>query len=321
MILVTDEHVDALYGDQVLSALSAQGREVLRLVIPAGEASKSVDQLSRLQDAALGWGIDRSTPVVALGGGVVGDLAGFLAATLLRGVPLVHVPTSLIAQADSAIGGKTGINHATGKNLLGAFYQPRLVLSDPTVLQSLPYREWTSGLAEVVKYALIGSDALFSLLTEQWDAVLNREAKAVEDIVRLSTQAKAEIVAADEREAGIRAYLNFGHTFAHAIERVAGYGTFTHGEAVALGMRAALHLSTQESPGFDLTSAQALVHHLPVPAGIEAYPIDALMQAMQTDKKVKAGTVQFVLLHKIGAPYIAPAPDQAVRTAWHHLTQ
>jgi 3-dehydroquinate synthase len=318
-LLVTDDNVAAHYLAPLRAALEADGWTPRPLVVPPGEASKSADQLAAVYDWALGLGIDRQTPMLALGGGVVGDLAGFAAATLLRGLPLVHLPTSLVAQADSAIGGKTGINHATGKNLIGAFYQPRLVLADPATLQTLPEREWTSGLAEVVKAALIADTDFLAWLDTNWEAILRRDAEPVATLVRRAAAIKAVVVAADEREAGRRALLNFGHTFGHAIERVAGYGSFTHGEAVALGMRAALHLSQTLHPDVSFRRADALVARIPVPAGLADLAVTDLMRAMQTDKKRRAGRLRFVVLREPGTAYVtADVTSDAVEAAWNY---
>lgn len=315
-LVVTDENVAAHYRAPLERALAEAGWSPRVHVVAPGEASKSPEALQAVYDAALRWGIDRQTPVVALGGGVVGDLAGFAAATLLRGVPLVQLPTSLIAQVDSAIGGKTGINHAAGKNLVGAFYQPALVLADTDVLQTLPEREWTSGLAEVVKHALIADADLFAFLEKHRAALLARETGVVAPTIRRAAQVKAEVVSEDELEKGRRMILNFGHTFGHAIERVAGYGTFTHGEAVALGMRAALGLSTRLNPGFDPARADRLVRMIPVPPGFGALSTPALTAAMRTDKKARAGTPRFIVLEKIGAAYVTEAPAEDVAAAW-----
>lgn len=318
-LLITDANVAAHYLAPLQSALEADGWAPHPLVVPAGEASKSAERLGDVYDWALGLGIDRQTPVLALGGGVVGDLAGFAAATLLRGLPLVQLPTSLVAQADSAIGGKTGINHATGKNLIGAFHQPRLVLADPATLQTLPEREWTSGLAEVVKAALIADADFLAWLETNWTGILQREAGAVATLVRRAAAIKAVVVAEDEREAGRRALLNFGHTFGHAIERVAGYGTFTHGEAVALGMRAALHLSQTLHPDVSFRSADALVARIPVPPGLADLAVADLMRAMQTDKKRRDGRLRFVALREPGAAYVtADVTSGAVEAAWDY---
>jgi 3-dehydroquinate synthase len=274
-------------------------------------------QLHALYDAALTWGIDRATPVLALGGGVVGDLAGYAAATLLRGLSLIQLPTSLIAQVDSALGGKTGINHAVGKNLIGAFHQPRLVATDLTTLQTLPEREWTSGLAEGVKHALITDGDFFDFLEREWTLVLARDEATLAEMVPRAASIKADVVSKDEREQGRRAILNFGHTFGHAIERVAGYGQLTHGEAVALGMRAALHLSQHLHPNTDFSRAQSLVRRLPVQGNYENLPIPDLLTAMQSDKKVSRGHIRFVVLRRLGEAYVtAEVSSAAVEVAW-----
>jgi len=321
-LVVTDAHVGPRYLGGLVSALEAAGWTPRARMIPTGEASKAVGMLGSLYDWALAppaghAAPDRRTPVLALGGGVVGDLAGFLAATLLRGVPLVHLPTTLVAQADSAIGGKTGINHAAGKNLIGAFHQPHLVLADPATLQTLPEREWTSGLAEVIKAALIADANFFDWLEAHWDAVAAREAEAVAYLVRHSVTIKAAVVAEDEREGGRRGILNFGHTFGHALERVGGYAACTHGEAVAVGMRAALYLSALLAPDLDRARADALVARLPVPPAVADLPLDALVAAMAHDKKRDGDRLRFVVLDRIGAARLtAEVSPRQVETAW-----
>jgi 3-dehydroquinate synthase len=318
-LLVTDENVAHHYLAPLRERLAADGWRPRTHVLPPGEATKSADHLAALYDWALGGDLDRQTPVLALGGGVVGDLAGFAAATLLRGLPLVQLPTTLVAQADSAIGGKTGINHAAGKNLIGAFHQPRLVVADPATLQTLPEREWTSGLAEVVKAALIADAEFFDWLDARWEVVMARVPDAVATLVRRAAAIKADVVADDEREAGPRAHLNFGHTFGHAIERAAGYGTFTHGEAVALGMRAALHLSAALRPEAAFGRADALVARLPVPPGLGAIPTPELMAAAKTDKKKAAGRLRYIVLDAIGAARVtADVTDAQVEAAWEY---
>lgn len=319
VFVVTDANVAPLYGGLLEDALRDAGWTPRVEVLPAGERTKSMRHLQHLYDAALGWGIDRTTPVLALGGGVVGDLAGFAAATLLRGLPLVQVPTSLIAQVDSALGGKTGLNHAVGKNLVGAFHQPRFVAADLATLQSLPEREWTSGLAEVVKHGLIAGGALFDRLEAERGPLWAREEDVVARVVPPAAAVKARIVAEDEREQGRRAVLNLGHTFGHAVERVAGYGTFTHGEAVALGLRAAIHLSAALHPEADFARARRLVAALPTPdPGTLA--LDALVTAMQADKKVERGRLRFVLLRRVGDAYVrGDVPEALVRAAWAHV--
>lgn len=316
-VIITDENVDELYGSSVQQTLTAGGRTPLKVTIPPGEASKSLDQLSIIYDRVLEAGIDRRTPVIALGGGVVGDLAGFAAATLLRSVPLIQVPTTLIGQADSAIGGKTGINHSTGKNLIGAFYQPEFVCADLTTLQSLPRREWTSGLAEVIKYGFIADTELYEYLTDSWTAVIERTPAALEHIVPRSAAIKADIVEKDERESGLRAILNFGHTIAHAIEKASGYGHFTHGEAVTLGMIGSLHLSHQHGADFSLEDAVDLIGRLPLYHDLDDLAFDEIWTIMQSDKKVKDGQIHYVLLGTIGSAYVTADVDRSdVRAAW-----
>lgn len=316
-LLITDRNVAAHYRSPLRSALERAGWAPHDIVIPPGESSKSAEQLERIYDEALRTGIDRETPVLALGGGVVGDLAGFAAATLLRGVPLVHLPTSLIAQVDSSIGGKTGINHATGKNLIGAFYQPTLVITDVRTTDTLPQREWTSGMAEVVKHALIADPSLVDFLERHISNLMLRRSDAVAEMIRRAAQVKVDVVAADEREQGRRAILNFGHTFAHAIEREAGYGAFTHGEAVAVGMRAALHLSHRLHPSLDRDRADALVRTIPVNGNPAELALPALREAMTFDKKNKGETVRFVVLDRIGHARVTDAPTPAdLKHAW-----
>ena len=321
-LVISDDNVNRLYGAALIRSLEESGWSPVAITIPPGESSKSIETLRWVYDHALAHGLDRKTPLLAVGGGVVGDLGGFAAATLLRGVPLIQVPTTLIAQVDSAIGGKTGVNHRTGKNLLGAFYQPRLVLADPSILQTLPDREWTSGLAEVVKHALIADKSFFDDLESRWNEVLRRDGDVVPSLVHRAAGVKARVVEKDEHETGLRAILNFGHTFAHAIERVAGYGTFSHGEAVAAGMRAALHLSRSRHPDIEFDRSDGLVSCIPIPPILPNLDVEALINAMQTDKKVEGGRLRFVLLDKIGHAYVADDVDpQAVEAAWTYALE
>lgn len=321
-LVVTDAHVGPRHLGPLVRALERSGWQPRARVVPPGEASKSAAQLTALWDWALlpppdAPPPDRRTPVLALGGGVVGDLAGFLAATLLRGVPLVHLPTSLLAQVDSSVGGKVGINHAAGKNLLGAFHQPALVVADPAALATLPEREWTSGLAEVVKAALVADAAFFAWLETYWDALAAREPNAVAHAVARSVAIKAAIVAEDEREAGRRAVLNLGHTFAHAIERAAGYEGVTHGEAVAIGLRAALFLSARCAGFAERARADALVARLPVPPILASLGQDTLTEALLRDKKRQGERLRFVVLEAIGRARVTDdVPGAAVEAAW-----
>lgn len=317
--LVTDENVASHYLASVEEGLGEAGWTVRSVVLPPGESTKSPEHLQQVYDEALGWGIDRETPVIALGGGVIGDLAGFAAATLLRGVPLVQLPTSLLAQVDASIGGKTAINHSTGKNLIGAFHQPQFVCADPATLETLPTFEYTSGLAEVVKHALIQDASLFARLENKTDAVLSRsDVDLVSSIVEQAVRVKASVVSADEKEEGQRAILNFGHTFGHAIEHVAGYGSFSHGEAVAVGMRAAIHLSHARHPEtVDCDRLDCLVRTIPVDPDPSALSFSDVYEAMSADKKNRGGTIRFVLLERLGQAYVTGDISRPeAREAW-----
>ena len=319
-LVVTDANVAGHHGHALESYLTEAGRHVRRIVIDPGETSKSFESYGRLLDRALEEPITRRTTVLAFGGGVVGDLAGFAAATLLRGLPLVQVPTTLVAQVDSAIGGKTGINHATGKNLIGSFYQPLLVVVDTKLLGTLPDAEWMDGLSEVVKYGLIADAAFARSLLDNWDRVLARDRRFVQEIVRRCVEIKADVVSQDERELGLRAILNFGHTFGHAIERVAGYTGVTHGQAVALGMRAALHLSAIRHPTADLGIASRLLALLPS-VRVEATS-DELMEAMASDKKRVGSALRFVVLTETGhATVIEGVGRDDVKRAWEYALE
>jgi 3-dehydroquinate synthase len=315
-VVVSDENVWSIYGERIWKLGRDTWGRVTSVVLEPGEGMKSIEKLSHLHDRAFDEGIDRDTTVVAFGGGVIGDLAGFAAATLLRGLPLVHVPTSLIAQVDSSIGGKTGINHPAGKNLIGSFYAPRLVVTDPGFLQTLPDREFGSGLAEVVKHALIADEALAVWMLDNWTSILERDSDVLHIMLERAIRVKIDVVEKDVLEHGQRAFLNFGHTFGHAIEKVAGYGAFTHGEAVSVGMRAAVHLSARRAPEADFEIARALVSRLPVLPDPATLDTDALIDAMKVDKKARAGTVRFVVLDVVGrARVIDDVEVDALRAA------
>lgn len=318
-VLVTDENVAAHYKTPLRTGLEEAGWTVRTIVLPPGEQTKSASHLHTIYDEALEWGIDRNTPVLALGGGVVGDLAGFAAATLLRGVPLVQLPTSLLAQVDASVGGKTAINHSTGKNLIGAFYQPALVCADPQSLDTLPMREYTSGLAEVVKHALIGAPGLFEKLEDSLVPIFSRRNRdRMASILEEAVRVKAQIVAMDEREEGRRAILNFGHTFAHALETVSGYGTFTHGEAVAIGMRAGVYLSHRRSPDrIPLERLDHVIRAIPIDEDPSQVPFSNLYRAMQADKKNRGDTIRFVLLDRLGEASVTDSISrEEARLAW-----
>lgn len=317
-LLVTDENVDDVYGSRIRSNLREAGWDPVAVVLPAGEQTKSRDHLERLQDTALHSGIDRRTPVIAFGGGVVGDIAGFAAATLLRGLPLVQVPTTMIAQVDSAIGGKTGINHPTGKNLIGAFHQPRFVHVDTSLLDTLPERQYTSGLAEAVKHALISDENFFDWMTGAWNRILRRNRTVVSELVLRAAAIKASVVSRDELETGLRETLNFGHTFGHALESTLGYGTLTHGEAVFIGMRAATRLSARLNEEADFSGVEAFLASIDVPAVPDGITTDGLIEAMQFDKKRRGSELRFVVLSRPGRAHIVSGvDDDLVVDAWN----
>ena len=305
-VIIADAGVLSTHADAVDASLRHAGIKTMTIPVPRGEASKSVNQAARLWEALAAANVDRATHVVAVGGGVVGDLAGFIAATFARGLPVWQVPTTLVAQVDSAIGGKTGINLHGGKNLVGAFWQPRGVLADTRTLATLPEREYVSGLAEVVKYGMILDAALFERLELRAAEILAREPADVEAIVVRSATLKASVVSRDEHErTGLRAILNYGHTFGHAYENAIGYGTLLHGEAVAIGMTDAAELAVRlgRIPAEIARRQNALLTalHLPVrlPSGPRPSPQE-LVALMARDKKTLHGRLRFILSKQLG---------------------
>ena len=305
-LVVTNETVGPLYLDQLVANLD--GRDVDSIALPDGEAYKTLDTMRSILDRLVDSGANRDTTVVALGGGVVGDIAGFAAACYMRGVDFVQVPTTLLAQVDSSVGGKTGVNHEQGKNLVGAFHQPRIVLIDTDSLATLPDRELRAGLAEVIKYGAICDAEFFAWLEDNVGRLLDRDAEALAHAIRRSCELKAEVVAEDEREAGRRAILNFGHTFGHAIERCQGYGDWLHGEAVAAGMLMAARLSGILEADVGRLRALVAAAGLPVEPPVIA-PGD-WMSAMGMDKKVQGKRLRFVLLDGIGASRVTSDYDE-----------
>lgn len=302
VVVVSNDTVAPLYLDRVHQALGER-RKVTEVILPDGERYKSLETLSRIFDQVMADGHNRTTTFVALGGGVVGDITGFAAACYQRGVDFIQVPTTLLAQVDSSVGGKTAVNHPLGKNMIGAFYQPQAVLIDTSTLQTLPAREFAAGLAEVVKYGLIADEPFYRWLQAQMPKLLAREEAALAEAIERSCSNKARIVAEDEREGGIRAILNLGHTFGHAIETAQGYGEWLHGEAVAAGMVLALQLSVRRGwvPDTELAALKALLLslQLPVAPPAEMAP-GTFIELMQRDKKVVDGRLRLVLLRAIG---------------------
>ena len=300
--VITNPTVAALYGAAVRSSLEGAGFTVVQLEMPDGEEYKNSATLNRLYDDLLAVGVDRSSFVVALGGGVVGDVAGYAAATWMRGVPFVQVPTTLLAQVDSSVGGKTGIDHPKGKNLIGAFYQPRLVLIDVDTLATLDQRQFRAGLAEVVKYGVAVDRPFFEFIEANIAAILAMEPDVLIRIIHTSCQLKARVVEQDEKEAGLRAILNYGHTLGHAFESISGYRGLVHGEAVALGMVLAARISVAEGlcSTEDLSRICALIVGCGLPVEIPPYDRKQLLNAVAADKKSKGGTVTFICNQGIG---------------------
>lgn len=307
--VVTDANVARLYLERALGSLRAAGFDPVAIELPAGEASKSLAMLERVYDRLVEAQLDRSSAIFALGGGVVGDLAGFAAATYLRGVALVQVPTTVLAQVDSALGGKTGVNHRQAKNLIGAFYQPRLVVADVALLATLPEREFREGLAEVIKYGAIMDAPMIAELEGAIEPILRREPAALEAIVDRSLRHKAAIVARDERESGLRAILNFGHTIGHALEASSGYGRFLHGEAVAIGMAAAARLSRAYAGlrAEEAARLAALIEAAGLPIALpQGWLSKDFTRALKLDKKRTGGAVEFVLICRLGRALTRP---------------
>ena len=305
MVLVSNPTVFEQYGDRAIASLRQAGFDVEPCLLPDGEQHKHLGSIQTIYDTALNHRLERSSTLVSLGGGVIGDMTGFAAATWLRGINFVQIPTSLLAMVDASIGGKTGVNHPQGKNLIGAFYQPRLVLLDPEVLSTLPEREFRAGMAEVVKYGIIWDEELFSTLEAQpsLSCQVDVSAELMQLILTRSCQAKADVVSQDEKEAGIRAILNYGHTIGHAIESLTGYTAVNHGEAVAIGMVAAGKMAAQMGmwDGGNGDRQDALLKKIALPtrapSGLDPH---AILDTLQTDKKVKAGKVRFILPTQIG---------------------
>ena len=323
VLLVSNETIFSLYGQRAIASLQASKYQVFTCLLPDGESYKNLESIQKIYNAALENRLERSSTMVALGGGVIGDMTGFAAATWLRGINFVQVPTTLLAMVDSSIGGKTGVNHPQGKNLIGAFYQPRFVLIDPEVLKTLPVREFRAGMAEVIKYGVIWDAEFFAQMeaSSSLDAINNISPELLENILKLSCQAKADVVGQDEREAGLRAILNYGHTIGHAVESLTGYTKLIHGEAVGIGMVAAgkiaaeLGMWTNEETQRqnNLISKASLPTQLP--NGID---IEKIVDALQIDKKVKAGKVRFILPTQIGEVKIT---DQVPADTIRHVLQ
>jgi 3-dehydroquinate synthase len=313
--IVTNHVIGRLYAPALLRSLRAAGLAPSTIVLPEGERTKSLRSVSVILDALVKARFERGSALVALGGGVIGDLTGFAASIYMRGIPFVQVPTTLVAQVDSSVGGKTGVNHALGKNLIGTFYQPRLVLADPDTLRTLPAREWVAGLAEVIKYGVIEDESFFAYLERQMDRLLKLEAEPVGQVVARSCEIKASVVARDEREADLRRILNYGHTIGHALESLGGYRKLIHGEAVAIGMAQEADLARHLGLCAPETVERlcALIRRAGLPDGLPPVPFARLWAAMQHDKKVAQGRIHCVLPERIGRVVIRSLEREACR--------
>lgn len=310
-VIVTNETVGPLYAAQVEAAIGSLGKKVSTVTLPDGESFKHWETLNRIFDALLRQGADRKTTLVALGGGVVGDMTGFAAACYMRGVPFIQIPTTLLSQVDSSVGGKTGINHPLGKNMIGAFHQPQAVIADIDTLKTLPPRELAAGMAEVIKHGAIADADYFAWIEQNIGALNACDPELMALAVKRSCEIKANVVAQDEREQGLRATLNFGHTFGHAIEAGMGYGEWLHGEAVGCGMVMAASLS--ERLGFIDVETRARLAALVRAAQLPVVAPDLgearYIELMKVDKKAEAGSIKFILLRKLGEAFVTTVPD------------
>jgi len=317
VVIVTNTTVGPLYLARLRQSLADAGVAAEAVILPDGEAYKNWETLNLIFDALLGQRAERKTTLLALGGGVIGDLGGFAAACYQRGMPFIQAPTTLLAQVDSSVGGKTGINHPLGKNMIGAFHQPQLVLADTDTLATLPERELSAGLAEVIKYGLIRDLPFLEWLEANMEKLLARDTEALTYAIRRSCENKAEVVAADEKEAGQRALLNLGHTFGHAIEAGMGYGNWLHGEGVSAGAMLAADLSRRlgKLSRADVDRIAALFQRAGLPVLAPDLGEAAYMEHMGVDKKVEGGRIRFVLLRRLGEAYVAALHDAAEQAA------
>lgn len=321
-LIITDDKVDALYGYATQKKFLEAGMKYPRSIIKSGEESKSKEWLFRLYDDAIEAGLDRKSMIIALGGGVVGDLAEYIAASFMRGLSYIQIPTTLLAMVDSAVGGKTGINLPQGKNLIGSFHQPSLVICDLSTLKTLPGREFKAGLAEVIKYGIIYDRKLFEFCEERMESILLAEDPVLEHVVGRSCQIKAEVVGQDETESGLRAILNFGHTVGHAIEATAGYGTFLHGEAIAIGMVFAARLSARVCglPKESVDRIEKIFLKAGLPVKAPELNWSQLRKAIGVDKKNAGGLPRFVLAKAIGSvEFGVPVDESLLMETWESL--
>ncbi len=320
LFVIIDEKVYTHHSEYIDKGLSSDFERVIKYVVPSGEGNKSLDQFSSIIHFVLQSGVERSTALLAIGGGVVGDLAGFVAASVLRGIPLIHMPTTLLAMVDSSIGGKTGVNHSVGKNLIGAFYQPKAVFADISFLKTLPEREWVNGLSEIIKYGMIEAPNIFEQLALLTEGGKMKSPKHWIPIIKQSAQIKAEIVSKDVKELGLREALNFGHTFAHVIENVGGYGKYSHGEAVFAGMYGAVAASNSLGADISLSNLEQFKTLYDFDLNELSSTPKELTGLMLNDKKVKDKTIRLILLQKLGEPFTKSFSETLlVEESWNAL--
>ena len=320
LFVIIDEKVYRHHSSYIESRLEKKFSRITKYVVPSGESNKSMEQFSSIVDFILSNGVERSTPLLAVGGGVVGDLAGFVAASVLRGIPLIHVPTTLLAMVDSSIGGKTGVNHSTGKNLVGAFYQPKAVFADVSFLKTLPEKEWVNGMSEIIKYGMIEDPYILSQLKELTSNNSFENPEKWIPLIKQSSAIKVDIVSRDVKESGVREFLNFGHTYGHVIEQKGGYNEYSHGEAVFAGMFGAIYASNKTGANIDITSLAYFksLYNINLKS-IGNDPIE-LTQLMLRDKKVKDQTIRLVLLEELGKPEVKSFVEtNLVEESWNYL--
>ena len=312
--IVTNTTVAPLYAERLSKTLATFGKSVRTITLPDGESFKDWKNLQTIFDELLKHGADRQAVLVALGGGVIGDMTGFAAASFMRGIRFIQVPTTLLSQVDSSVGGKTGINHPLGKNMIGAFHQPVAVVADLNTLKTLPPRELSAGLAEVIKHGAIADASFLDWIEANTNALLACDIEAMSHAVLRSCEVKSAVVSADEREGGVRATLNFGHTFGHAIEAGMGYGEWLHGEAVACGMVMGAKLSCllQKITQADVDRLTRIIHAMHLPITAPKFGAERYIELMQVDKKAEGGQIRYVLLEQIGKAYMSTAPHEAV---------
>ncbi len=317
-VIVTNPEINRLYGEPVRQSLDGQGVDVAFVEIPEGESHKTLEDANRVYDFLLEGRYDRKTLLIALGGGVIGDLTGFVASTYQRGVPYVQVPTTLLSQVDSSVGGKTAVNHPSGKNMIGAFYQPRAVIADLDTLNSLPRDEFRCGLAEIIKYGVIEDPELFAYLEAHVDDILNLDAECLAHIIQTSCAIKARVVEKDEQESSYRMVLNFGHTLGHAVEALTHYSQYKHGEAVAIGMAFAADLSERlnKCDHETVLRIKKLIALYGLPVEVPQFEPGDYIETMQRDKKAQDENIRFILVHAVGAIEIASAvsPSALIET-------